>query len=179
MIFQQSAIDEWVEMSRVCMGLLMKCSHHPNPDIVAMATAKLHTVLQLRASEDLHELGYLMFSINKALTAAIEGNTFKLLEIKFHSKFKFISFTVGDSEGYSFLMPVLKALLEKSRSILSLDTNVPDLPPTSSGPVFFNDFQMFSGTRQWTSFIEKKVSLRGFLFVMFFYTFLYLRINSR
>lgn len=77
MIFQQSAIDEWVEMSRVCMGLLMKCSHHPNPDIVAMATAKLHTVLQLRASEDLHELGYLMFSINKALNAAIEGNTFK------------------------------------------------------------------------------------------------------
>lgn len=74
MIFQQSGVDEWVEMSRVCLGLLMKCSHHPNPDIVAMATAKLHTVLQVRASEDLHELGYLMFSINKALNAAIEGN---------------------------------------------------------------------------------------------------------
>lgn len=173
MIFQQSAIDEWVEMSRVCMGILMKCSHHPNPDIVAMATAKLHTVLQLRASEDLHELGYLMFSINKALNAAIEGNTFKfkLFEIKFDSKFKFNSFAVGDSDSYSFLMPVLKALLEKSRSILSLDTNVPDLPPTSSGPVFFNDFQMFSGTKQWTSFIEKKVCLRGFLFVMFLLLF--------
>lgn len=82
MIFQQSAIDEWVEMSRVCMGILVKCSHHPNPDIVAMATAKLHTVLQSRASEDLHELGYLMFSINKALAAAIDGSTFKLFEIK-------------------------------------------------------------------------------------------------
>lgn len=73
MIFQQSAVDEWVEMSRICLGLLMKCSHHPNPEIVAMATAKLHTVLQVRATEDLHELGYLMFSINKALNTAIEG----------------------------------------------------------------------------------------------------------
>lgn len=73
MIFQQSAVDEWVEMSRVCLGLLLKCSHHPNPNIVAMATAKLHTVLQVRATEDLQELGYLMFSINKALNAAIES----------------------------------------------------------------------------------------------------------
>lgn len=75
MIFQQSAVDEWVEMSRICLGLLMKCSRHPNPEIVAMATAKLHTVLQVRATEDLHELGYLMFSINKALNAAIESES--------------------------------------------------------------------------------------------------------
>lgn len=73
MIFQQSAVDEWVEMSRICLCLLMKCSCHPNAEIVAMATAKLHTVLQLRSTEDLHELGYLMFSINKALMTAIEG----------------------------------------------------------------------------------------------------------
>lgn len=73
MIFQQSAVDEWVEMSRICLGLLLKCSQHPNPEIVAMATAKLHTVLQVRATEDLPELSYLMFSINKALNAAIEG----------------------------------------------------------------------------------------------------------
>lgn len=51
----------------------MKLSHHPNPAIVAMATAKLHTILQARSNEDLHELGYLMFSINKALNTAIES----------------------------------------------------------------------------------------------------------
>lgn len=73
MIFQQQAVDEWVEMSRICLGLLMKCSCHPNPEIVAMATAKLHTVLQIRATEDLQEFGYLMYSINKALNTAIEG----------------------------------------------------------------------------------------------------------
>lgn len=51
----------------------MKLSHHPNPAIVAMATAKLHTILQARSNEDLHELGFLMFSINKALNTAIES----------------------------------------------------------------------------------------------------------
>lgn len=90
MIFQQSAVDEWVEMSRICLGLLMKCSHHPNPEIVAMATAKLHTVLQVRATEDLHELGYLMFSINKALNAAIEG--IQLEKTKVNFKFLFQCF---------------------------------------------------------------------------------------
>lgn len=69
----------------------------------------------------------------------------------------FFFLAVGHSEEYSFLMPVLKALLEKSRNILCLSTIVPDLPPTSLGPVFFEDFQMYSGTKQWTTFIEKQV----------------------
>lgn len=68
-------------------------------------------------------------------------------------------FVVGHSEQYAFLMPVLKALLDKSRSVLSLTTNVPDLPPTSSGPVFFNDFQMYSTSKQWITFIDNKVIL--------------------
>lgn len=64
-------------------------------------------------------------------------------------------------------MPVLKALLEKSRNILCLAAIVPDLPPTSLGPVFFEEFQMYSGTKQWTSFIEKQV--RGQLGRLTFY----------
>ena len=90
-----------------------------------------------------------------------------------HSKF-FLSFlTGGDSEGYSFLMPVLKALIEKSRSILNLSSTVPDLPPTTSGPVFFEDFQMYSTSKQWTTFIEKKVSeFRFSVFFILFYFFL-------
>lgn len=75
--------------------------------------------------------------------------------------------TVGHSEQYSFLMPVMKALLEKSRTVLNLNANVPDLPPTSAGPVFFHDFQMYSGSKQWTSFIEKKVS--GCFFIEHFF----------
>lgn len=73
MVFQQTATDDWMEMTRLCLGLLIKCSHHPNSDVVAMATAKLHSLLQSRASQDPKELGYLLFSINKALNSAIDG----------------------------------------------------------------------------------------------------------
>lgn len=57
-------------------------------------------------------------------------------------------------------MPVMKALLEKSRSILNLNSNTPDLPPTSSGPVFFHEFQMYCTSKQWNNFVEKGVSLK-------------------
>lgn len=144
MVFQQASLDDWHEMTKLCLGLLLKCSHNPDPDIVAMATAKLHGILQTRNSQDPQEIGYLIYSINKALVGAID---------------------VGNSEQYSFLMPVLKPLLEKSRQLLSLNTNVPDLPPPSSGPVFFHNFQMYSTSKQWINFMEKKV--RG-IFIQFF-----------
>lgn len=166
MLFQQATADGSLEMTRLCFGLLLKCSHHPNTEVVAMATAKLHALLQSRSSQDTQELGYLFYRINKTLDAAIEGKWKKSVER--HSKNKmreaililfsnFFLFPVGNSEQYAFLMPVLKALLEKSRVVLGLSSHAPDLPPTSSGPVFFNDFQMYSCSNQWTTFIETKV----------------------
>lgn len=142
-----------------------------------MATARLHTILQIRTLQDPQELGYLFFSINKALNTAIEGTSSSFREKRRFVQFIKLQFlfrsAVGHSEEYSFLMPVLKALLEKSRNILCLSTIIPDLPPTSSGPVFFEEFQMYSGTKQWTSFIEKQVCVKlKLLFALNFDLFL-------
>lgn len=63
-------------------------------------------------------------------------------------------------------MPVMKALLDKCRFIFNLDANMPDLPPTTSGPVFFNDFQMYSTSKKWRNFIEKKVS-QSFCYLLY------------
>ena len=78
MVFQQAAVDDWIEMTRLSLGLLLKCSHHPNSEIVAMATAKLHALLQSRTNQDPRELSYLIFNINKALNSAIEGDLYAL-----------------------------------------------------------------------------------------------------
>lgn len=138
MVFQQSSNDDWSEMIHLCLGLLLKCSKHPNPEIVAMATAKLHGLLQNRNSstQEPKEIAYLIYCLNETLSEAIE---------------------VGNSELYSFLIPVMKAILEKSRNVINLTTNAPDLPATSSGPIFFHEFQMYCTSKQWTTFIEKKV----------------------
>lgn len=65
--------------------------------------------------------------------------------------------TDDNQEHFSFLMPVVKALIEKLTDMLSLSSYVPDLPLTQSGPVFYEDFQKFCQNIQWSSFIEKKV----------------------
>lgn len=83
MIFQQGSSDDWSDMIRLCLGLLLKCSHHPNPGIVAMATAKLHAILQSRSTEDPAELSYLLYSINRALDNAIEGECYAIFSRQF------------------------------------------------------------------------------------------------
>lgn len=157
MIFQQGS-DDWSDMIRLCLGLLLKCSHHPNPGIVAMATAKLHAILQSRSTEDPAELSYLLYSINRALDNAIEGELRSEVNLRQLIYRVSLPFLVGNPEEYSFLMPVMKALLEKCRSAFNLDSTLPDLPSTSSGPVFFNDFQMYSTSKKWRNFMERMVS---------------------
>lgn len=74
MIFPKSGTDDWSEMTRLCLGLLIKCSHHPNSEIVAKATARLHEILQSRSTQNPQEFGYLIYSVNRVLNVAIEGN---------------------------------------------------------------------------------------------------------
>lgn len=136
MVFQKSVTDDWSEMIMICLGLLLKLTSNPNSDIVAMATAKLHALLQSRQIQSPKESAYLIYSLNQGLSTAIE---------------------VGNPDLYSFLMPVMKAMLEKTKDSFELSSNTPDLPDISTGPVFFQDFQSYATSKQWQNFIEKKV----------------------
>uniref|UniRef100_A0A336KCC2 CSON006833 protein n=1 Tax=Culicoides sonorensis TaxID=179676 RepID=A0A336KCC2_CULSO len=136
MVFQKSANDDWSEMIMICLGLLLKLTANPSSDIVAMATAKLHALLQSRQIQSPKESGYLIYSLNQGLSTAIE---------------------LGNPDLYSFLMPVMKAMLEKTKDVFELSTNTPDLPDISTGPVFFQDFQSYATSKQWQNFIEKKI----------------------
>lgn len=73
MVFQDTAADDWLEMKRVCLGLLIQCSHNPDPAIVAMATAKLHYILQCHQLTNLEEIAYLLYKLNSALDNAMNG----------------------------------------------------------------------------------------------------------
>lgn len=141
MVFQKSSTDDWSEMIMICLGLLLKLVRSPNQDIVAMASARLHTLLQSRTHQVPKESAYLIYSLNSALTTAIEQ---------------------GNPDQYSHLMPIMKAMLEKVRDSFDLPSNTPDLPDISAGPVFFQDFQVYATTQQWTSFIERKVRVRNY-----------------
>jgi hypothetical protein len=63
------------------------------------------------------------------------------------------------SDTYSFLIPVMKALLDKASSLLNLDLLLPDLPPTNHSPAFFDDFKTYCVSEQWEQFLESYVSI--------------------
>ncbi|XP_055373526.1 neurobeachin-like protein 1 isoform X2 [Condylostylus longicornis] len=136
MIFQQGVSEDWSDMIRLSLGLLLKCSVHPDTGIVAMATAKLLAILQNRALIESTEMAFLLFSVNVAIVNALE---------------------VDNKDLYSFLLPVIRILLNKCREIFALEVNIPDLPQTTSGPDFFKEFEVFVTTKRWKTFMDKKI----------------------
>lgn len=76
-----------------------------------------------------------------------------------------VSVVTESSDTYSFLIPVMKALLDKARSLLNLDLLLPDLPPTSNSPVFFDDYKTYCLSEEWKKFIESYVSFTVWFYV--------------
>ncbi|UYV77905.1 NBEAL1 [Cordylochernes scorpioides] len=68
-----------------------------------------------------------------------------------------ISDAAKDSEHYSFLVPVLRALLERLWTPLHLSRQLPALPHLSAGPSFFDDFQSYCQAPEWRYFLRKVV----------------------
>lgn len=70
-----------------------------------------------------------------------------------------ISSVEGDQEQYSFVIPVVRALLERVALPLRTWNLLPSLPSTDSGPAFFDQFQKYAlNTAEWSSFISNAVS---------------------
>ncbi len=64
----------------------------------------------------------------------------------------------SNDEHYSFLVPIMKALLEKSKTDLALNTNLPALKLRLAGPEFFEHFKEYHGGEEWEYFIKKHVT---------------------
>ena len=68
-------------------------------------------------------------------------------------------FAAGDDDHYSFLIPVMKALVEKCADLLNMDTYLPTLPATAQSPTFFDDFKVYCNTDEWRNFMDKQVKI--------------------
>lgn len=56
-----------------CTGILLSCAASSNPELCAMATAKLHTLIQTRCMKDAEEGGYLLYYINTIVQQSLQG----------------------------------------------------------------------------------------------------------
>jgi hypothetical protein len=137
------AVDqEWGEMAKLAFEVLLKCAESEEEEdieICTMATAKLHALVQTRSSSPVEENAYLVSRVDKLVKKALD---------------------TGKDEHYSFIAPVMKALLAKSKDSLSLTTQLPslNLRNVSAGSNFFEDFKTYCRGEEWAYFLEKKIA---------------------
>ncbi len=65
--------------------------------------------------------------------------------------------TENDGDHYSFLIPVMKALVDKCHDMLNMATLLPTLPTTQMSPTFFDDFKHYCQSAEWRNFMNKQV----------------------
>lgn len=63
-----------------------------------------------------------------------------------------------NGEHYNFLIPVMKALVDKCGDLLNMKTYLPGLPMTHLSATFFDDFKKYIHHEEWRSFMRKQVS---------------------
>lgn len=137
MVFGESPGDEgWEEMSKLALGILLVCAGSHKLELCAMATARLHTLVQTRPFASLEESCYLLTGMNAVLARAVKD---------------------GDQEHYSFVIPVVRALLERVGLRLRAWQHLPSQPNMDAGPAFFDQFQKYAFTSEWTSFVANVV----------------------
>ena len=159
MVFQEGGVGptqkseqqevEWEAMGKMAFDILLKCAEHDSNEfeLCAMATAKLHALVQTRSSSKVEENAYLIYRISRIIHDALNND-----EEQETSK------TGAEKEHFSFLAPIMKALLEKAKTQLNLTVELPslNLQTQMSGPTFFEHFQVYQSGEEWTYFIEKK-----------------------
>ena len=107
-VFHEDAVDnEWEDMGKMAFSILLECADNARDlDFCAIATAKLHSLVQTRKDAKSEEIGFLIMRVNKAIQNALAK---------------------GNTEHYAFLVPIMKALLDKSKACLQLNLQLPSL----------------------------------------------------
>lgn len=114
-----------------------------------MATAKLHALIQTRHMSDPEEAAYLLCYLDTIVQNSLKGT---------------------QPEHYSFVLPVMKALLARISPTLALTSRLPSLPDTQAGPAFFERFQAYAQTPEWRALIDDKV---GKTCIFYYYNIVY------
>ncbi|XP_060103883.1 neurobeachin-like protein 2 isoform X1 [Heteronotia binoei] len=123
------------EMAQIGLRLLVGYIMLEDAQLQPLAYAKLHTLLQTASAPKKEEACYLLGKLDLPLQRLL------------HTK----------SEALSWLVPIIRTLMDQCYETLQLQHFLPSLPPTNGSPTFFEDFQAFCTTAEWKAFMEKHV----------------------
>uniref|UniRef100_A0A672QFN9 Neurobeachin-like protein 2 n=1 Tax=Sinocyclocheilus grahami TaxID=75366 RepID=A0A672QFN9_SINGR len=124
---------QWLQLSQVGLRLLLGFMAQEDPQVCAMATAKLNGILQTKTVDSQDEACYLLGRVEGILRRSVSEER--------------------TEETYSFLVPLLRTLLSKVHKLLYMELHLPSLPDTNGSPSFFEDFQLYCSSPEWRNFV--------------------------
>ncbi|XP_078396983.1 neurobeachin-like protein 2 isoform X4 [Cetorhinus maximus] len=122
------------EMAQIGLRIILGYIVQEDTQVCAMACVKLHSLLKTMPIWK-EEACFLLGKLDVPLTRSIKGKT----------------------EIFSYLLPIVRTLMDQCYQLLQLQYQLPSLPPTNGSPTFFEDFQHFCVTTEWRSFMERNV----------------------
>uniref|UniRef100_A0A672MW73 Neurobeachin like 1 n=1 Tax=Sinocyclocheilus grahami TaxID=75366 RepID=A0A672MW73_SINGR len=128
---------QWLQLSQVGLRLLLGFMAQEDPQVCAMATAKLNGILQTKTVDSQDEACYLLGRVEGILRRSVSEER--------------------TEETYSFLVPLLRTLLSKVHKLLYMELHLPSLPDTNGSPSFFEDFQLYCSSPEWRVYLDKYI----------------------
>nr|XP_013812182.1 PREDICTED: neurobeachin-like protein 2 [Apteryx mantelli mantelli] len=123
------------EMAQTGLRILVGYIMLQDPQLHSLAYVKLHSLLQTASAPRKDEACYLLGKLETPLRRSLDAK----------------------SETFSWLVPIIRTLMDQCYESLRLQHFLPSLPPTNGSPTFYEDFQLFCKTAEWRGFIEKHV----------------------
>ncbi|XP_057622636.1 neurobeachin-like protein 2 isoform X1 [Chionomys nivalis] len=146
-----NSMAELREMAQIGLRLVLGYILLEDPQLHAQAYVKLHTLLQTAVPARREEACYVLSKLEAALSRALNTSSSETEHAQSPST------AVAASERCSWLVPLVRTLLDRAYGPLGLQWGLPSLPPTNGSPTFFEDFQAFCATPEWRHFIDKQV----------------------
>ncbi|NXB55189.1 NBEL2 protein, partial [Struthidea cinerea] len=129
------AASDLKEMAQAGLRVLVGYILLQDPQLHSLAYVKLHSLLQTTAAPRREQACYLLGKLETPLRRSLGSG----------------------SEAFSWLVPIIRTLMDQCYETLQLQQFLPSLPPTNGSPTFYEDFQLFCATPEWRGFIEKHV----------------------
>ncbi|XP_076450797.1 neurobeachin-like protein 1 [Babylonia areolata] len=134
-VWDTEAGHGWTEMVHLGFHILLVFASQPQLEPCSAATVKLTTLVQTKLISSSAEASFILGFLHDLIVKAVEE----------------------DSENYTYLMNVLKALIGKAHTLLTIDHLLPHLPHTAMSPTFFDDFRTYCNTEEWLSFMHNYI----------------------
>ena len=136
-VWESDTSSGWSDTLQMAMDIWLTVTRCPEMHYCSIVIPKLHYVIQHRLNCSRREVCYVLSALNDALFMAID---------------------MSNQEHISFIVPVLRLMLEKWAATLSSARYLPNVPALSVSPQTWPIIQKYFRSPEWGNFIGNHVT---------------------